>query len=136
MKFPNHKYHRYLRDWPRMVIPAMVMILIAWLGFSDFLLLQQGKTLFLTGLLVIYPGIFIYWGSYTARNNLPHLLYAIPSYLAYTLVFFVWLNSSALVYFILYLAAYAAGYAFIRFDERLNKKEEEKKNKNRFYAGK
>lgn len=132
MLFINRKQKQYLH----LGIPAAIIFLLAAFSFSNVLSFEKGKDLFIISLLIINPALFIKNGIYTARHNLQPLLGFIPSIISFSLVYVLWLNPSALIYFAIYTLVYSAGYGFIQFDRHLNQKNEQKEKKKRFYGAK
>ena len=114
-----------------MIISAIVIFTSFLLGFSNILSNEIGKTIILVSLLIITPIMFFYNGFKAHKIKKNVLVFSIPSWTAFTFVFIVWLNSSALAYYIYYLIANIAGYYYYILDVKLDKR----KNKNSVIDG-
>ncbi len=132
MKKLNRKTKQYLH----IITPALIIFIMAAISFSALFSLEAGKSFFVISLLIIYPVLFVYLGIYTAKNNIHVLFGLLPAYVSFAIVFFLWLNMSALIYFAIYAAAFGSGYGFILFDRSLDRKKENKEKKSRFYSSK
>lgn len=96
-----------------MVLPAILMFVIGYLTLTDFLGAQD-HGYFILALIIIFPMIFLIQGIFSAilKENLWVSLGI--STVAYVVIMFLWMNSSAVGYIIFYLLSGFLGYGAVR----------------------
>lgn len=119
-----------------MIISAVIIFTSFFLGFSNILSNEIGKTIILVSLLVITPIVFFYNGFKAHKIKKNILVFSIPSWTAFTIVLLIWLNSSALAYYIYYLIANIAGYYFYILDKKIDKRKDKNEVVDGFYSKK
>lgn len=130
---------RFLRRNKQLVsrlLPAFFIFILFALGFLNIFSTDLGKTIVLITLLILTPIIFFFNGFISQKFNKQFLFFSIPSYISFTIVFFIWLNSSALSYFVLYLISNILGFLFYKLDRKLSKKNNIKLDNTGFYSEK
>ena len=119
-----------------MIIPALIIFTSFFIGFSNILSNDIGKTIILVSLLIITPIVFFYNGFRAHKIKKNILVFSIPSWAAFSLVFFICLNSSDLAYYIYYLIANIAGYYYYILDKKLDKRKDKNEVVDGFYSKK
>jgi len=130
---------RFLRRNKLLVIkmlPAFFIFLMFAVGFLNIPGKDTGKTLILIALLIISPIIFFINGFLSQKYESHFLFFSIPSYISFTVIFLIWMNSSALLYFPMYFIFNFLGYMFFKFDKKLTEKNKVKLDNTGFYADK
>jgi len=95
-----------------MLFPALVMASISitsstqMFGLSDL----DAKSLILAGLILIFPVLFVLQGVLCAVTRSKVILSLTVSIVTYIIIMFVFLNSSAFVYVIVYVGMWIIGY--------------------------
>ncbi|OAB37045.1 hypothetical protein PMSD_09580 [Paenibacillus macquariensis subsp. defensor] len=94
------------------LFPALVMAIIAIITFTQMFGLSDlnAKSLIIAGLVLIFPVLFVLQGVLCAVTRSKVILSIVVSIVTYIIIMFVFLNSSAFVYLIVYLGMWAIGY--------------------------
>jgi hypothetical protein len=95
-------------------LPAIIMIILAFLSFSNILDETFRKGLIINSLILYYPSLFFLQGIVTAFINANVYVNVGLSLLVYIFILLVWLNSSALIYIVIYLISFFLGYWVIK----------------------
>lgn len=105
----------------QLVLPAVVMFIIAYVAFasSDDL---YTTGLILNSLIIYFPLLFLLQGIFSALVRANMFVSLGVSVIAYIIVVFVWLNSSAIVYIIAYIVVWFIGYGISRLIQNVRKK--------------
>lgn len=105
---------RQLLKIVQMIFPALIMIGLTYYAFSasDDLFTKQ---FILNALIIYFPVLFLLQGAFCAflRENI--IVSIAISVVGFITVIFVWLNSSALIYLVLYVILWLIGYGIVRF---------------------
>lgn len=118
------------------IVPAIFIFILFASGFLNIPGKEIGKTIVLVTLLVITPIVFFINGFLSRKNEINFVVFSIPSYISFAIVFFVWMNSTALIYFVLYFISNFLGYMFFKLDKRLSEKNKVKLENAGFYTDK
>lgn len=119
-----------------MIIPALLILISFSIGFLKISDEIKGKEIVLISLLVITPILFFLNGVFSNKFKINFIFFSLPSYLAFSIVFFIWLNSTALIYFLFYIAANFFGYSISRIEQKIDQRKENKIKQNKFYSKK
>ncbi len=90
--------------------PSIAMILVAAIVFTDIFGAQESLGLFIISLLLIFPALFFAQGmacSYGKGNIIVALLASLATF---SLIVVLFMNSSALIYVLIYFGAALLGY--------------------------
>lgn len=117
-----------------MIIPALIIIIAFSIGFLKIFGDTKGKEIILLSLLIITPIIFFLNGVFSNKFKMNFILYSLPSYLSFSIVFFIWLNSSASIYYILYFASNFLGFSLYKIDKKIDQNKEKKIKQRKFYS--
>lgn len=92
------------------VVPPLLILLLMFLAFNNANdLTSMGLTF--NSLMVFYPLIFLFQGIFSALLKSNIYLTITISLLSFVLVIFIWLNSSALGYVLVYAILAVLGFA-------------------------
>ncbi len=130
---------RFLRRNKMLVIrilPAFFIFVLFATGFLNIPGRDLGKTLILISLLIVTPILFFINGFLSQKYNSHFLIFSVPSYISFLLIFLIWMNSSALAYFPMYLLFNFLGFMFFKFDKKLTEKNKIKLDNSGFYSDK
>lgn len=119
-----------------MLLPAILILAFFSIGFLNILNAENSKTIILMSLLVITPAMFFINGYLSRKFNKNILMYSIPTFISFTFVFFVWLNSSATIYYIMYLFFNMFGFSLHKLKESIEKNKERRLKESGFYGKK
>jgi|GEM_PF-5218496 len=95
-------------------LPAFLMVILALLSFSNLFDDMFRKGLLINSLILYYPSLLFLQGIVTAMIKGNPFLNAGSSLLAFMFILFIWLNSSALIYILIYLISFLLGYWIIK----------------------
>lgn len=95
-------------------IPVLLIFVLAYMAFTSSNDLI-GMGLIFNSLMIFYPLLFLVQGSICALLRANIFLSLSISTIAFIIVLFIWLNSSALFYVFVYLALGFISYAITRF---------------------
>ncbi len=100
-------------------VPTVIMWLFAMVSFTNIFTIEDGKGLFVIGLLLIFPLLFIGQGCACAfgKGNL-FLAVAVSTFSFFSIIL-IFLNSTALFYIILYLFVAFFAYGITLFSQRI-----------------
>ena len=117
-------------------LPALAIFFLAGISVSGIVDAEKSRSLIVFSLLIIYPVIFFLMGYLSSQKKENIFLYTLPSYLAFVLVFLLWLNNTASLYFFVYISANILGYAVSNLKIKMEQKKEDTIRKTKFYSGK
>jgi len=94
------------------LFPALVMAIVSIISSNQMFGLSDldAKSLIIAGLVLIFPVLFVVQGVLCAVTRSKVILSIVVSIVTYIVIMFVFLNSSAFVYLIVYLGMWAIGY--------------------------
>ncbi len=118
------------------ILPAFFIFILFASGFLNIPGRDLGKTLILISLLIVTPILFFINGFLSQKFNCHFLIFSVPSYISFLLIFLIWMNSSALAYFPMYLLFNFLGFMFFKFDKKLTEKNKIKLDNSGFYSDK
>ncbi|WP_083402501.1 hypothetical protein [Bacillus sp. MUM 116] len=101
-----------------MFFPAIAILIIGFVTFSNTFIQQTDHKYFFVSLIIIYPLLFLLQGVGTALLKTNIFLSLVVSALGFLVTVFLWANSSALGYVIVYLIIGFLGYGLGRFFQR------------------
>lgn len=101
-----------------MLVPSILMISLAVISFTDILNIMDAKGIFIIGLLLLFPLLFLGQGIACGRGKGNFVLSLLASTVTFVLIILIFLNSTALFYIILYLVVGLFGYGLARFTKR------------------
>jgi hypothetical protein len=101
-----------------MIVPSVVMIGLAVISFTDLLSDIDGKELFVVGLLLLFPLLFLGQGVACGLGKGNIIISLLTSTVIFVVISLVSLNASALVYIALYLVAGLVGFVLARLTKR------------------
>ncbi|WP_084031636.1 hypothetical protein [Anaerobacillus arseniciselenatis] len=100
-------------------VPTIIMLMFALVSFTNIFTIEDGKGLFVIGLLLIFPLLFIGQGCACAFGKGNLLLAVAVSTLSFFSIILLFLNSSALFYIILYLIVAFFAYGITLFSQKI-----------------
>jgi hypothetical protein len=118
------------------ILPAFFIFVLFASGFLNIPGRDLGKTLILISLLIVTPILFFINGFLSQKFKCHFLIFSVPSYISFLLIFLIWMNSSALAYFPMYLLFNFLGFMFFKFDKNLTEKNKIKLDNSGFYSDK
>jgi hypothetical protein len=101
-----------------MLLPAILMISLAVISFTDILNAIDAKGIFIIGLLLLFPLLFLGQGMACGRGKGNIVLSLLVSTVTFVIIILIFLNSSALFYIVLYILVSLFGYGLARFTKR------------------
>lgn len=101
-----------------MIVPSIVMIGLAVISFTNLLSDIDGKEFFFIGLLLLFPLLFLGQGVACGLGKGNIIFSLLASTVIFVSITLVYLNSTALIYTLLYLVAGLVGYALARFTKK------------------
>lgn len=104
------------------LLPSAIMLIIALISFAELLDSLDAMGLFIIGLLLIYPLLFLGQGVACAFGKGNIFLSITVSSITFVIIVFVFLNSSALMYIVLYLIIAFFAYGITLFSQRIQNK--------------
>jgi len=92
-----------------LVGPALIILLLALMAFGDLFETEYEKGFFVMFLYIIYPMIFFFQGRayYLGKCNIFSLIF---SFACVIIIMYMYMNSSATIYLVMYTISCAAGY--------------------------
>lgn len=102
-----------LYSFLNVIFPAMAIMIIGWVTFTDVLIQQENHKYFILSLIIIYPILYLIQGVLTAifkRNLLISLGFSI---LSFVITILIWANSSGLGYIVIYLLFSILGFGVV-----------------------
>lgn len=100
-------------------IPPFIMLIFAYVSFSGLLDDLESTSLIINALLLVYPVLFFLQGFITGllKSNI-FLSFGI-SVATFLVITFVWLNTSALFYVVVYVLSGTVGYGIVRLLQKV-----------------
>lgn len=102
-----------------MLVPSILMTSLAIISFTDIINTIDAKGMFMIGLLLLFPLLFLGQGIACGRGKGNIVLSLLVSTVTFVMIILSYLNSSALFYIVLYLIVGLFGYGLARFTKRL-----------------
>lgn len=104
--------------------PSIIMTLISLICFSEvqFLSEMDRKGLFIISLIIVFPIICFIQGVFTAANNYRILKALGTTIIMFLILLFIYLNSSALIYSLVYIMFGINGYATYNIIKKIKNK--------------
>lgn len=99
------------------IFPTVIMVLMFLTFVTDIFNLAdvQSKSIFVVGMVLIFPISFLIQGIICVLNKTSWILSLIVSLLTYIVLMYIFLNDSAYIYVLLYTAFYMIGYIAAKF---------------------
>ncbi|MBU8878673.1 hypothetical protein BGM26_06675 [Bacillus sp. FJAT-29790] len=107
-----------LSNFLNIIFPAIVIIIIGYVSFTDVFIQQTDHKYFFITLIIIYPALFLLQGVITAILKSNILISLGISSLGYFITIFIWANSSAIGYIFVYLLFGFLGYGVVRLFQK------------------
>lgn len=92
------------------LFPTLVMIVISTICFTDILKSIDTKAIFILSLFTIFPICFLVQGVLCKLNKVNILISLATSSLIFTIIIFMYMNSTALIYLMINLISGILGY--------------------------
>jgi hypothetical protein len=107
-----------LSNFFNIIFPAIALMIIGYISFTDVLIQQTDHKYFFISLLVFYPAIFFIQGVITAVLKGNVFISLGVSILGFVVTILLWANSSAIGYIFVYLLVGFLGYGVIRLFQK------------------
>lgn len=102
-----------------MLVPTILMISLAIISFTDIFDTLDANGIFMIGLLLLFPLLFLAQGIACGRGKGNIVLSLLVSTVTFVMITLIYLNSSTLFYIVLYLFVGLFGYGLARFTKRI-----------------
>ncbi len=103
------------------LFPSVFMVLISVLSFTNILPLSNIdlKGLFVISLVLLFPVLFLIQGILCALNGTNVWLSFVMSVITFIVLLMIYLNSSAMIYILIYLISGLIGYGMVKLFSRI-----------------
>lgn len=103
------KKTKIIKSFFVLVGPALILLILALLAFGDLFGTEYKKGFFVMFLFLVYPMIFFFQGrAYSlGKSNIFALIFSFSTVI---IIIYMFMNSTATIYLVMYAISCAAGY--------------------------
>lgn len=101
-----------------MLLPSILMFSLAVISFTDILNTMDAEGIFIIGLLLLFPLLFLGQGIACGRGKGNIVLSLLVSTVTFVIIILIYLNSTALFYVAPYLVVGLFGFGLAHFTKR------------------